>query len=869
MNATMPDTVPAKLPINEIKQEFLSAIAEHELVVLSAPPGAGKSTGLPLWLVELSTLEKIYLLQPRRMAAKSIASYLAKQLSEPVGQTVGYRLRHETKVSKNTKIEVITEGILTQIMQQDPELAGTSLILFDEFHERSVHADFAFALAREIQTSLRDDLTLVLMSATLSIEFLKSAFPDAHFLASQGRSFPVDITYQPVLASTRQGFSYNAWRDHAFSVLRKTTVNHQGSILVFLPGSGDIKYLAEQLHTLQTHGELSADFHIAPLFGDLSLAEQQQAIAAPTQGYKIVLATNIAETSLTIDGINLVIDCGFEKVAIYDHYTLTNKLVQQQIAKSSATQRAGRAGRLMQGRCIRLYAKEEFERRSADGMSEIMQTDLQPLLIEAARWGVSELTQLPLLEYPNQVLEQQAWETLSALNIVDEKHRLTVHGINVATLSCHPRFAHMLLRAFELEAETNSSLELARLSALGCYISALLEERDLLPREQSRTNIDLAYRVRYLLNKPNQPNHQRIIKQAKQLFNQANGLLSHGVEKRLFPALNEALPLAYCGELLACALPEQIAQKRAQYGEFLASNGKGMIIAQEDALASNDYVVVANASQHKQQLQARIAAPVDLERLKDWQIIDIKNNQVLAYDDKKDVIIAEQQQYFGALVFQRTALHSALSAQQITALWSAQLHKKGLNLLGLSSTVKELLSRWRWVNVHQQKLEFPDVSDAGLLATLSDWFEPYVGDIVKKSQLKQLNYVDMLLSLLDYQQQQLLAKVAPTYFVGPTGRKCPITYSDNLSPTVSMPMQELYGQAQTPSVGELADIPLALSLLSPAGRPIQVTQNLPAFWQGSYKEVQKEMKGRYPKHYWPDDPANAEPTNKTKRHLKL
>jgi len=436
------------LPIEAIKTSFCQTLSEHNTVILSAPPGAGKSTCLPLWLLKLDPLsnKKIYLLQPRRLAVKNIATYLASQLNEAVGETVGYRLRNETKVSKNTRLEVITEGILTQIIQHDAELSDCALVIFDEFHERSLHGDLAFALARDVQQGLRDDLKILLMSATLDIKKITEALPDAKALASEGRCFPVELTYKAPVNSQR-------WRDHALGVIKQQSVEHQGSILVFLPGIADIRFIAQALTD-----SLSDDLLLCPLFGDLTLKQQQQAIAPCQQGFrKLVLATNIAETSLTIEGVNLVIDCGLEKVAIYDSASLMNKLVQKQIAKASAVQRAGRAGRLMAGKCIRLYAKDEFERRPEQSANEIAQADLLPTLIEAARWGVNALADLPMLELPAKVKEAQAWQELRSLAIVDRQNRLTQHGQQVAQFPCHPRFAHMILSACSISKKIHNT----------------------------------------------------------------------------------------------------------------------------------------------------------------------------------------------------------------------------------------------------------------------------------------------------------------------------------------------------------------------------------------------------------------------------
>ncbi|REL36877.1 ATP-dependent helicase HrpB [Thalassotalea euphylliae] len=851
----------SSFPIEQIKADFLSALATQQTLVLSAPPGAGKSTVLPLWLLDTAKAEKaIYLLQPRRFAAKNIATYLASQLGEPVGQTVGYRLRNDSKVSSKTKLEVITEGILTQLLQEDPELSEASLILFDEFHERSVQGDVAFALARDCQQGLRDDLTLVLMSATLATEELLTQLPDAVSLHSEGRSYPVDSKH---LAVPNQVF----WREHALKVIRQHAVNHSGSTLVFLPGVADIHYLADQL-TGQSN-DLPDDLRIAPLFGEQSLAEQQRAMKAVQGQRKIVLATNIAETSLTIDGITLVIDAGFEKVARYDVHTMTNQLSQQAISKASAIQRAGRAGRLAPGHCIRLYGEEDFQRRPEQATPAILQTDLLPVLMEAARWGVTSLADLPLLDQPNEVLTSQGWQSLAKLKIVDEQHKLTKHGQQVAKLSCHPRFAHMLVAAQHIAAQVDD----AKILNLGCLLAALLEERDILSREASRDNADIGIRVDMVISKEKSGKANgaiaRIVQQAKQLARQLG---------RHFDSNWQAnISRDYCGLLLALAYPERIAKKRGQQASYLSSAGKGLSLADTDPLNEESLIVAASTIKLGNQQRISLAAPVSLAALETWQVLAISEQDTLTYDEQKDAISASKKRYLGAIVLAEQPSNTGLTAALIVEMWHQQLAKKGLTWLKLSDEAENLRSRICWLAVNLPELALPVMDNEWLMANLADWFDPYVGDIKKKSALLALDFATMLHSVLDYPQQQALAQKAPTVFIGPTGRKCPIRYPSDAtnelvgkSPTVSLPMQEVYGLSDSPQVGDSAQgngINLTLELLSPAGRPLQVTQDLAGFWQGSYQQVQKEMKGRYPKHFWPDDPANAQATSKTKRFM--
>ena len=864
------------LPIEDIKADVIVALNQYQTLLLTAPPGAGKSTCLPLWLLDLPCLsaKKIYLLQPRRLAAKNIACYLSKQLGENVGETVGYRLRNESKSSKNTRLEVITEGILTQIIQHDAELSDCGLVVFDEFHERSLNADLAFALTRDIQQGLREDLKILLMSATLATEAINQQLPDAIALESKGRSYPVDISYQ---APSNTRF----WRQHALSVVKSLINSHQGSILVFLPGTGDIRYLVEQLQPF-----MPASTALCPLYGELSLQQQQQAIApAPGGKYKLVLATNIAETSLTIEGVDLVIDSGLENVALYDVQTLNNKLTQRSIAKSSAIQRAGRAGRLQAGHCIRLYSKDDFERRNEQSSSEIQQADLLPMLMEVARWGANACAQLPMIEMPNANKEQLAWQELTDLGLVTQQHQLTVQGKLAAVFPCHPRFAKMLLAATQLE----QSHQVEHLLTLACLYATLLEERDIFSVEQRANNCDITQRIIPLFQQAKKPQHQRIIQQAQRLYRVANQQRSHINQSSPTDKVNSSyhahndkavkafchdatqLPLQCSGLLLLLAYPERLAKQRDEQGNYLTAYGKGLVMNNSDALADKKYLVAAQFFQRQQSLAIALAAEVNLSQALTWQVVTAKSKTQLHFDHKQNRIRCANQEVIGSLVISEENTTQQLTSELLIACWCQQIRKRGLNWLKFDEHTQQLLLRWRWLNQSQVHLAFDDVSDVHLLKNLEQWLGPYLTDITSKVQLDKLNLAELLLAQLSYQQQQVLKRLAPSYFVGPTGRKCKIRYSLTQAPIVSLPMQELYGVSITPSVGDSqhnSQVALIIELLSPAQRPIQITQDLVAFWQGSYREVQKEMKAKYPKHFWPDDPANAQATRKTKQAIK-
>lgn len=821
------------LPIDAIKTEFLQAVTSHTTILLSAQPGAGKSTRLPLWLLEDEKVlpGKIYLLQPRRVAVKNIAQYLAKQLGEAVGHRVGYRIRNEAKVSHLTRLEVVTEGVLVKLMQDDPELSNSSLIILDEFHERSLQTDLAYALARDIQQGLREDLTLLIMSATLSIDALRHAIPDAYYLYSEGRSYPVEVSYSPAN-------NIKQWRSHALQVIKQQVVASNASILVFLPSSGDIRFLHQALE--------SFDIDVFSLFGDLTIEQQMASIKAPESGQrKLVLATNIAETSLTIDGINLVIDTGLENIALYDEGILANKLIQRQISKSSAIQRAGRAGRTAPGKCIRLYSEALFERAAQQNGLAIEQSDILPVVLEAARWGVSSLNDMPFIDLPKEFIEQQAWQTLSSLNLLDYNRRLTHEGERSAKLPCHPRFAHMLLVAECIEQKK----QVTGLVQLACVVAALLEAKDIFSHEQARDSIDISLRIEVLFANWPQRRFRQLTRQAEKLASVLNQRIHL-----------QHLPIQHLGSLLAIAYPERIARKRKNQAQYLTANGKGLSISVDDPMLDSEWLVAAHVSKQHSQLKVRLASSVMLEELIDWKIVTLNEQLLVDYDPEKESISSKAVTSLGAITVSAQPVKSELNDEQLAAMWITKIRQHGISWLNWQDKDKQLLARWRWLYRWQQHLKYPDVCENTLLETLEQWLAPFLLGIKNKKMLNSVDLSQALLTRLNYAQQQQLDACAPVTFRGATGRRCPIYYSDEQHPVVSLPLHEVYGCSIGPSVGDQqSPVMLTLELLSPAQRPVQVTSDLAGFWQGSYSQVQKEMKSRYPKHYWPDDPANSPP----------
>ncbi|MDN3653475.1 ATP-dependent helicase HrpB [Thalassotalea ponticola] len=837
-------------PVAQIKHNPLQAINHSHTLVLSAPPGAGKSTVLPLWLLALPKFsnKKIIMLQPRRIATRTVAQRLAQLLGEPVGQTVGYQMRNDSKYGKQTRLLVVTEGVLTRMMLDDNELADVGLIIFDEFHERSLHADFGLALARDIQLGLRDDLCLLLMSATIDNQYLEAALPDAVYLHSEGKSYPVTIDYQPLTGQQRLA-------EHVARVIIAQTQQQLGSILVFLPGSGEIRQVQGLLQQ-----RLSSSFAVHALYGDLSIEEQRHAIApAPEGSYKVVLATNIAETSITIEGVTVVIDSGLEKVASYHPSTLTNRLTLQQISKASAIQRCGRAGRVAPGHCIRLYSKDNYERRMEHGASQISQSDLLPLTLDVASWQVTEFSQLPFIELPNASIEQHCWQLLSDLQLVNDARRLTKHGQRAAQLPTHPRFAHMILSSLTIDGDRRAVVSLA------CLLSALLEQPRL-PSEYA-SNSDISLCLRSILTAGNhRALKQAVLQQARRLYNAATKAvtsvnLAHGFCDHV-----DKLPESRCGVLLAFAYPERIAKLRDTGNRYFSASGKGLELDSLDPLSGEAYLSAAKVYQSKRELRIELAAPISKGELEQYFSHLCQRQDVTYFATDTQRIMSERQQRLGHIILSRQALKASKSTLDYSSVWVDYVRAQGLTVLALDQRSENLLSRLRWLNNFVDNAGFGDFSERHLLATLEHWFAPYVRDVDNLKKLQTLNYYDMLLNILDYQQQQQLNVWAPEYYQSPLGRKFRYQYGEFLEPKVALPMQQVYGLQYSPTVAN-GRINALLELLSPAGRVIQITKDLATFWQGSYADVQKDMKANYPKHYWPDDPASASPTNKTKKYI--
>jgi ATP-dependent helicase HrpB len=805
------------LPVAAVVPELLTALDASSQVLLTAPTGAGKSTWLPLRLLEHRGIKgRIILLEPRRLAARNVAQRLAELLNEKPGETVGYRMRAQSCVGPQTRLEVVTEGVLTRMIQRDPELTGVGLVILDEFHERSLQADLALALLLDVQQGLRDDLKLLIMSATLDNGRLQQMLPDAPTIVSEGRAFPVERRYQPLAAHLRFA--------EAVAIATAELLRHEsGSLLLFLPGVGEIQRVQEQLAT-----RVGSDVLLCPLYGALTLAEQRQAILPAPQGKrKVVLATNIAETSLTIEGIRLVVDCAQERVARYDARTGLTRLITQRISQASMTQRAGRAGRLEPGICLHLLAKEQAERAAAQGEPEILQSDLSGLLMELLQWGCTDPEQLNWLDTPPAINLQAAKRLLQMLGAL-EGDRLSARGQKMATLGNDPRLAAMLVSA-------NNDNE----AATAAKLAAILEE----PPRGGSTDLAVAF-------SRNQPAWQQ---RSQQLLKRLN-VRSGQPDSALLPSL------------LAQAFADRIARRRGQEGRYQLANGMGAMLDADDASGRHEWLIAPLLLQGSASPDARIllALPLDIEALIQACPELLQQSDTIEWDETQGTLKALRRSRIGQLTVKVQALAKPSEEELHLAMLNG-IRDKGLSVLNWTPEAEQFRLRLQCAANWLSEYNWPAVDEDSLLATLESWLLPHMSGVHSLRALKALNVGQALRGLLDWSMLQRLDSELPAHYTVPTGSRIAIRYHEDNPPVLAVRMQEMFGEAKTPTIAE-GRVPLVLELLSPAQRPLQVTSDLSAFWQGSYREVQKEMKGRYPKHVWPDDPANTAPTRRTKKY---
>ena len=832
------------LPIDEVLPALRQALRERHEAVLEAPPGAGKTTRVPLALLNEPWLagQKIVMLEPRRLAARAAAERLASELGEKVGETVGYRIRLDSKVGPNTRIEVVTEGILTRRLQHDPALEGVGLLIFDEFHERSLDADLALALSLNGRELFRDEqpLKLLLMSATLEGERLSSVLDNAPVVRSEGRMYPVALRWgRPFVPG-------EFIEPRVVQTVLDAINDESGSLLVFLPGQAEIRRVNQQL--AEALGSRS-DILLCPLHGELDLAAQRAAIEPAASGVrKVVLATNIAETSLTIDGVRVVIDAGLARVPRFDPGSGMTRLDTQRISRASATQRAGRAGRLEPGVCYRLWSEDQHAQLAAYGSAEILQADLAGLALQLARWGVTphELVWLDVPPAASYAQAQQLLERLGALS----NGKLTPHGEAMAELPAHPRIAHLLLRGQALG-----------LADMACDVAALLGERDIL----RGAGADVHSRLALLSGESRAARGgQGGVQRAKQLARQYRGMLRG---KATQPVADPDHP-RWLGALLALAYPDRVAQQRKSGGaEYRLANGRAALFGEVDGLMKQPWLVIADLGSRQGQREERIylAAefdPVLLDGVLSEQVSVVDQ---LDWDEREGVLRAERQRKVGELVLSREPLTGLDEAARIQALVSL-VRRKGLELLPWTPELRQWQARvalLRQLDIESQgQSEWPDVSDAALLATLEEWLAPYLGRVTRLSHFANLDLSSIVRNVLRWPLPQRLDELAPHHITVPSGSSVRLDYSEH-PPILAVRLQELFGLSDTPRIAGGRQT-VKLHLLSPARRPVQVTQDLANFWRSTYAEVKKDLKGRYPKHYWPDDPLVAQATARIK-----
>jgi ATP-dependent helicase HrpB len=835
------------LPIDAVLPALRQTLGNRDEAVLEAPPGAGKTTRVPLALLNEPWLagQTILMLEPRRLAARAAAERLASELGEKVGETVGYRIRLDSKVGPNTRIEVVTEGILTRRLQSDPALEGVGLLIFDEFHERSLDADLALALSLNGRELLRDDppLKILLMSATLEGERLSRLLDDAPVVSSEGRMHPVDIRWGRPFQPGE--FIEPRVVDNVLLALAE----QPGSVLVFLPGQAEIRRVHQSLQ--DALGE-RPDVLLCPLHGELDLNAQRAAIDPPAKGLrKVVLATNIAETSLTIDGVRVVIDAGLARVPRFDPGSGMTRLDTQRISRASATQRAGRAGRLEPGVCYRLWSEAQHDQLAAHGSAEILQADLAGLALQLARWGVRP-DQLRWLDQPPAAAYSQAQDLLARLGAfkAGSRDNLSDHGQAMAELPAHPRIAHLLLRGQDLG-----------LASMACDVAALLGERDI----QRGGGADLHSRLALVSGESKASRAgQGGVQRARQLARQYRGLL------RGKPGAAVADPdhPRWLGALLALAYPDRVAQQRREgSAEYRLANGRAALFAEVDALMKCPWLVIADLGSRQGQREERIylAAEFEPALLDDVLAEQVERVDILDWDEREQVLRAERQIKVGELVLSREPLPGLDDEARARALIGL-VRRKGLNLLSWTPELRQWQARvalLRQLDLDKDgQSEWPDLGDEALLASLEDWLQPYLGKVSRLSHFAALDLSSILRNLLPWPLPQRLDEWAPAHLAVPSGSNIRLDYSEN-PPILAVRLQELFGLADTPRIAQGRQ-QVKLHLLSPARRPVQVTQDLANFWRTTYAEVKKDLKGRYPKHYWPDDPLVAEATARAK-----
>lgn len=835
-----------KLPIHDLLADIKHTLTQTNTLVLEAPPGAGKSTAVPISFLDEDWLgEKvIIMLEPRRLAARMVATFMAKLLGEEIGQRVGYQIKMERCVSSKTKIIVVTEAILVRMLQSDQELSNVAMVIFDEFHERSIHTDLSLALSLQVQELLREDLKLLIMSATLDSKEVSTLLDEVPVITSQGRMYEVEPIY--LKANIKQPDSKTMNQLLSNTVL-EAIKNNEGDILVFLAGVKEIK----NLQTLLLDKLNTKTIDVLPLYSNLTKKEQDRAITKSHQR-KIILSTNIAQTSLTIEGIRIVIDSGLEKLSRYNYATGMNHLELAFISKDSAVQRAGRAGRLSSGKCYRLWHQGKILQDSTK--PEILRSDLSALLLDLALWEVEAFTELKWLDIPEPKVIEDTQEVLQELQMLDKGFKITAFGKEALSLGLHPRFSFMILKANELGYAYEA-----------CLLASLLSEKSILKQGQNQS--DLLEMFLPLYTKEFNPNYintfraKEVLKQAQYFYTKLKSIKKLYTQKSDFNKEMIAV-------LLLLAYPDRLAKRRGKKeNRYKLSNGKGAMIHSEDILANEELLVVANLNAQAKNSYITQALSLSKAFLYTYFSSYIQKQESITYNKEYNRFDIKEIEMFFALELSSKPI--ALNKdREMKGLLLGLLETQGLSLLSWNTKTKVLQERVAFFNYYSKEYQeenLPDISSEALKKELS-WIEPYLEGIASIKALEQIDLYSLLLSKLTWEEQQKLDSFVPTHIPVPSGSKIKIDYQTIETPILAVKIQEVFGLHETPKVFN-ANIALQVHLLTPALRPIQITYDLKSFWDNSYDEVRKELRGKYKRHYWPENPYEAIATNKTKKRM--
>ncbi len=820
------------LPVDAILPALAKALASHTSAVLTAEPGAGKTTRVPPALLDASWLDgkKIIMLEPRRLAARNAAEFIAASKGEKAGQSVGYRIRGESCISARTRIEVLTEGILTRMLVQEQDLPDTGLVIFDEFHERSIHADMGLALTLDLQKHLRPDLRILVMSATLDTVMIASLLKNAPVVSSSGQAHPVDVQY----ARTES----DAWiEDRMSDAILRALRNHEGDVLAFLPGIREIRRTDERLH----EKGISADVIVHLLYGDARYDQQRTALLPDPAGRrKVILSTSIAETSLTIEGITVVIDSGLARTVQFDPRRGMAGLVTVPVSQAIAEQRRGRAGRLGPGTCYRLWTEARHASLPAFPTPEIRAADLTHVALDLAAWGDPYGEELAFIDPPPRPSLDQARGLLTVLGAIGPDGSLTSHGRMLASFPLHPRYGHMIIRARELGHGT-----------LACDIAALLEERDIFAGRRDE-DIDLTARVIELGRSSRREENlrERTREQAKRYRGTAG-------------IADEDRDTGKAGLLLGLAYPDRVARRRPGSERYQLSSGRTAILPARSVLGKHEFLAVGHVDGAGAEVRIQLAAPLSAEDIQEIFAGQVVESNDVRWDPTAGSVIARKVRAAGSLVLEERPLTD--DTPEVVTAFLDGIRSTGLHTLPWDKETRSFVDRSEWVRRYVPSAgQWPDCSPDGLLASLDEWLGPFVGGMKKLGQLKRLDLKAALQSRFTHAQLRDLDRFAPTAITVPSGSKVRLSYEEHGTPVLAVKLQEMFGQLDTPRIGD-GKVPVQVQLLSPAGRPLAVTQDLASFWMNTYPEIRTQLRARYPKHPWPEDPVAATPTRRTVR----